>query len=670
MSHTVRQLLQEQAAGLVGRDEERAVLHHLLGEDGPLVVFVYGIAGVGKSALIEAFAVEARALGATILRLDCRAIEPTERGFLAALAGSIGGELLTAEDAAARLGSLGERVVLALDTYEVVRLLDPWLRQTFVPTVTDNVRMVLAGREPPMSGWPSALGGLFRSLPLGSLSGDHAEELLRRAGVERADATRINRLARGHPLSLKLAASALAERPDLSLEAVTVKAIVEELTELYLAGLDPSTRQALDAASIVRRTTLSLLAAMLPDVAPQDAFERLRALPFVEVSHDGLVLHDTVRETVAAFLRSSDPDRSRRYRAAAWRQLREEVARASTQEMWRYTADLLYILQNPIVREAFFPTTEHMYSVEDSRPDDGPAIVDIIRRYEPPASAAVLEAWWQGVPEAFRVVRDRWSAVTGFYIECELDNVSHRLVEQDPVARQCWDHLRRQPVPRGQRVLLMRRWLARDHGESPSPVQAATWLDIKRIYMELRPNLRRIYTTVRDLATFGPMVAPLGFEPLPGEPIEFDGIAYHSAQLDFGPSSVDGWLSRLVASELLIEEDSLLDVAQRQLVLAGRRVDLTRLEFELLNYLCQRAGKVVDRSSLLRDVWGYEYAGGSNVIETVVRSLRKKLGGRATAIETVRGLGYRFVYSTPKPDDQANLERETGLTRRLSAAPR
>ena len=64
----------------------------------------------------------------------------------------------------------------------------------------------------------------------------------------------------------------------------------DELTALYLDGLDDSTRAALDAASVVRRTTLSLLEAMLPERAP------LRALPFVQLGHDGLVVHDTVRE--------------------------------------------------------------------------------------------------------------------------------------------------------------------------------------------------------------------------------------------------------------------------------------------------------------------------------------------------------------------------------------
>ena len=87
--------------------------------------------------------------------------------------------------------------------------------------------------------------------------------------------------------------------------------------------------------------------------------------------------------------------------------------------------------------------------------------------------------------------------------------------------------------------------------------------------------------------------------------------------------------------------DSILDPVERQLVVGGRRVDLTRLEFELFDYLYQRQGKVVDRSNLLRDVWGYSHV-GSNVIDTVVRSLRKKLGERASMIETVRGRGYRL----------------------------
>ena len=134
-------------------------------------------------------------------------------------------------------------------------------------------------------------------------------------------------------------------------------------------------------------------------------------------------------------------------------------------------------------------------------------------------------------------------------------------------------------------MLFNRRWLSADAGERLSGVQAACWLDVKRVYLELRPELRRIYTAVCDIETFAPIVTPLGFVPLP-EVVELGDLTFHSAFLDFGPSSIDGWLAKLVASELLIEQYSILDPVERQLVLDGRRVDLTRLEFDGASTTC------------------------------------------------------------------------------------
>ena len=641
MSQTVAQRLEEHAAGLVGRVNEREILHSLLAPNGPVVIFVHGIAGVGKTALAEAFALEARGAGATVLRLDSRAIEPTERGFLAALADATGSELATVNEAAGRLEQLGMPLVIVVDTYEVLRLFDPWLRETFVPALRDNVRLLLCGREAPMTGWSGAFGSLFRSLPLGRLPREDAEALLHRAGVAREDAERINHLARGHPLSLQLAASALTARPEITLEAVTVQTIVDELTELYLDGLDPSTRRALDAASVVRRPTLSLLAAMLPEAAPQDAFDRLRRLPFVELSDDGPILHDTVREAVAAHLDASDPDRSRRYRAAAWRRLREEVVRASRLEMWRYTADLLYMLRNPMICARGF-----------SRPPNTST-----------TSSGTAHGWARHHRDraATRASRNggdlRGLVATGaHFVPCcpgphwrdrRGDHLLRDGRPEPPPARcrsdraRLFEHRRRQNVFRAQRVLFNRGWIARDTGEAPSAVQAAMWLDYKRSHMEMRPDLRGIYGALRDVATFGPSFAAVGFVPLEGGPIEIDGVPYYTAVNDFGPASIDGWLSRLIAAELQIDDDGILDVDQHQLVLDGPHVDLTKLEFDVIHYLYQRPGRIVKRGTLPRDVWGYEDSGGSNVIEALVGSLRRKLGDRASAIETVRGQGYR-----------------------------
>src|SRR5688572_7738638 len=110
-------LAQRTAESFVGREEELCQLLQSLQEGGPPVVHVHGIGGIGKSSLLEAFASQARSMGSTVLSLDCRSIEPTVPGFLHELGAVVGGDPFTVEEAASRLDSLGDRVVLTLDTY-------------------------------------------------------------------------------------------------------------------------------------------------------------------------------------------------------------------------------------------------------------------------------------------------------------------------------------------------------------------------------------------------------------------------------------------------------------------------------------------------------------------------------------------------------------------------
>ena len=302
-----------------------------------------------------------------MIQLDCRAIEPTEPGFLRELGAAIGAEFTSASEAAHHLGRLGMRVILMLDTYERLRLLDTWLRQIFVPSLNDNARIVLCGRDPLVTGWLTAPGwhDLIVTLALGPLEERDALALLDRNQISSADAWRIIRLTRGHPLALKLAMAAMSGRRTVDVEAAIQPRVVEELTRLYLSEIDnPVARQALAASSVVRRTTLSLLAAMLPEVSPQDAYDHLLALAFVETSHEGLHIHDTVQQVIAATLKSANPATYQAYRRAAWRQLRAEVRTAGAREIWRYTADMLYIIENPVTREAFFPSNTHRLAVE------------------------------------------------------------------------------------------------------------------------------------------------------------------------------------------------------------------------------------------------------------------------------------------------------------------
>lgn len=88
------------------------------------------------------------------------------------------------------------------------------------------------------------------------------------------------------------------------------------------------------------------------------------------------------------------------------------------------------------------------------------------------------------------------------------------------------------------------------------------------------------------------------------------------------------------------------DRPNREPVIGGERRPLTPLEHGLLCYLADRAGTVVTRDEALRDVWQQPFA-GSNVVDAVVRTLRRKLGPHAGSIETVTGHGYRL--SAPWP---------------------
>ncbi|MGA3190637.1 MAG: winged helix-turn-helix domain-containing protein [Bryobacteraceae bacterium] len=637
----VRDLLDRQVAGsFVGRIEELHFLHDILADEGPVVVHLHGIAGIGKSRLLGAFIQVARAEGATVLRLDCRGVEPTEAGLLSELATASGGVAGSAEEIAARLGRVGAKIIVTLDTYEVFRLMDTWLRQAFLPILPDNVKFILCGREAPVTAWLSDPGwhGLFRSLRLESLEQREAAELLFRAGMEEEDAKSLAGICHGHPLALTLAA-AVRRTERIALTAGMAQRVVEEFSRLFLTDItDPQTRRALEAASVVRRVTLPILSAMLPDASPQDAQERIRALPFVQPDRDGLHIHDAVREAIAATLRADNPQQYHSYRRSAYRYFMTELPGAPRSDLWRCMADLLYLLENPVVREAFFPTSRQEYAVEPARVQDGQAILDIIDRHENPAAARYMRRWWSEAPDTFAVARDRNGSVAGFYCIFDPVNVPEGLCGGDPVTRAWLNHLDRQPLPRQQRALFLRRWLSAEDGEAPSPVQAACWVDVKRKYLELRPNLRRVYLTVCDLKPYAAAAVKLGFRVL----AEAGGDGCQTAMLDFGPSSVDGWLARLVAAELGVEEENLLDCAARELVLNGRRVGLTKLEFGVMEFLHRRAGEAVPRSSLLASVWEQNYDGGGNVVDVVIRGLRKKLGEKASLIQTVHGVGYRL----------------------------
>jgi len=86
-----------------------------------------------------------------------------------------------------------------------------------------------------------------------------------------------------------------------------------------------------------------------------------------------------------------------------------------------------------------------------------------------------------------------------------------------------------------------------------------------------------------------------------------------------------------------------IDIPRHMVTVNRQRVDLTATEFKLLTTLALRRGRVQSRDQLLQDVWEYDNVIDTRTVDTHMRRLREKMGAAARYLDTVRGVGYRFV---------------------------
>ncbi len=580
---TIRELLKEPAT----RDAEPAARLRQLFDDGTIVAWLHGNPGSGKNRVLLDF--EQQVAPATIVTVDCRSVEPTHSGLARELDAADGG----LDTAAARLSALAERVYIVFRNYEVFRLADGWLRRDFLPELGANVRIVLSSTEKPSAGWIGA-AAWHRHFAV--------------VGLDDAD-------------------------PE-----VAAQRMLDEVDDRALRAL-------LEDLSVVRRITRPLLAALCPETDAHAAWDALSRLPFVEQQRDGLALSSVLQRELASRLQAADPERYRELQRRAWRRFREQLKSATHADLWRSTADTIFLIKNPVIREAFFPSASAPFSVDPAVAADIDEILDIVSRHEGAGAVDLTRLWWKHLPSSFHVVRDPSATIVGFYCAARADEPGNGWMRFDPVADAWLQHLARSAGAAHPESLFLRRWLSRDAGESPSGEQAAAWVDIKRTYLEMRPSLRRVYLTLNELGPYAAVATELGFRVLDEATVPLGDARYFTAMLDFGPGSVDGWICNLVAAELGIGHDRLLDAATRELLLDGQRIALTPLEYGVLSMLEARDGEPVTRQELLAEVWAQGDAAGSNVVDAVVRGLRKKCGDHAHILETVRGVGYRLQAS-------------------------
>lgn len=102
-------------------------------------------------------------------------------------------------------------------------------------------------------------------------------------------------------------------------------------------------------------------------------------------------------------------------------------------------------------------------------------------------------------------------------------------------------------------------------------------------------------------------------------------------------------LRRGRGSRTIVHGELVINLDAHQVIVAGRPVDLTYKEYELLKALASTPGRAYSRDDLLKNIWGYDYFGGTRTVDVHVRRVRSKIEQSGAMIETVHGVGYRFT---------------------------
>ena len=512
----------------------------LLGRDRPFfLLYVYGPGGVGKTALLQAFARTSLASGAQVAALNGRDIEPSPAGFLRGLGLALGLE----EDEPPLEALAGrQRPVLLIDTYEALAPLDAWLREVLFPQLPGQAVVVLGSRNPPSAAWRAdpAWSELSRVLPLRNLLPQDSRAYLEARGVPAAQHAAVLGFTHGHPLALSLVADLLrhgngdgrtnGRGPDwAAFRPEHAPDVVRPLLERFVEHVPtPLHWRALAVCAHARATTEALLADVL-GTDTGDAlglFEWLRGLSFVEQGPGGLFPHDLAREVLDADLRWRDPDTYRALHARIRDSLVRRLQTSSGLAQQDAYFDFLYLVRHSAVSKPYYDWTSfgHAYA-EGAAPPDYPEIVAMVRRHEGDASASIARYWLGRQPPAFVVFRGPGGQLAGCTAALHLEEVTAADAAADPALAAAWQFAQRHAALRpGEGLLHHRFFVGRDGYQDLATHNMVAMVATMRWLTT--PRLAWCFAAVAEPERWRPMFESIRFPRAPEADFEVGGRRY------------------------------------------------------------------------------------------------------------------------------------------------
>ncbi len=594
----------------VGREAEKSLFRSALTAPEPpfFVLHVYGPGGIGKTSLLQQFAVIAQEQGIKPAYLDVRSVEPTTEAVIEAFNLTISGR---ADTSFLDCISSKDRYVFLVDTYETLSTLDDWFRDTFLASLPESIMVVLAGRTPLGTAWRTDPGwqALTQSIPLRNLDPDDSRAYLNARRVPETQLPAVLRFTHGHPLALSLVADVFAQRSDTSFASdVAPPDVVRTLLEQFVQKVsDPLQRAALEVCPLLRLTTETLLRKLLNIDDARQIFEWLQNLSFMEFSSEGLFPHDLAREALLADLRWRNPegyaDLHRRARAHYVALLNETSGMAQQ----RILADLIFLHRdNPVVQHMYEWKIEGSFIADRLYNEDISALVEMVTQFEGEESGRIAHFWMKAQPEAILLIRDRTRQPLGFVMMLDMLRMTPEQEAIDPACVKMLQYLRNQPPLRGgETATFFRFWMARDTYQDVSPIQSMIFIHIVRHYIS-KQGLTYTFMTCADPDFWAPGFAYAEIKRTEALDFEIDGRRTGVYAHDWRLMPPAAWLELLGERELATFTPGVAPVQIEQLFVLGEVEFATALQSALKDYVRPEAlrGNPLLRSRLVIDKAG------------------------------------------------------------------
>lgn len=518
----------------------------LLSTEPPFaVLYIYGPGGVGKTTLLHEYARVATLCSRPVVYLDGRNVDPTPLGFLLAVRQSLG---LEANDVSLIVAKWPSNGVLLLDTYELMAPLDNWFRETFLPELSSQSLVVIAGRNAPEAHWRTDIewAELTQIVSLRNLRPEESQTYLAARGIPADHYGNVLAFTHGHPLALALVADVLSQDHEVvAFQPENEPDVLRILLERLVQNI-PSVehRLALEICVRVWVTTEAVLLGVLDVENVRALFEWLRGLSFIEQGPHGLFPHDLIREALDADMRWRNPDgfRQLNQRLSAWLRTRLEQARGA--EQWRAWFDVLYVERhNPFIRPYFAWSAMGNAYVEPASPQDYVPILSMVRHHQGETSAWIADYWLQRQPQAFSVFRNAVGELFGFMARLDLHQASPEDLATDPAVLAALDYVKcHGPVRQGEEIIYVRFWMDQEVYQQISPVLNLLAVS-STIYWTTHPKLAWNFMVTAEPAYYEPHFTSFHLWRTPEADFEIDGHRYGVFAHDWRVEPASVWLN-------------------------------------------------------------------------------------------------------------------------------